>query len=71
MVFAIGVKFRRSNFGIKGRIVHLVFPLSFYYCYVVEIYTDFLLVKMKRSINKEILENMKRKESLKSKSDGC
>ncbi len=66
IIFAINVKFRHPNFDIKGGIIHLVIPFFFKYCYATEICIDFLLVKMKGSINKEMVKKMKRMESLES-----
>jgi hypothetical protein len=57
----IGIKFRHSNFSIKEGTVHLVFPLFCQYCYVVIL---FFLVKMEGSISKEMVEKIKRRESL-------
>jgi hypothetical protein len=65
-VFATSVMFRHPNFGIKEGTIHSNFPFFFYYCYVVEIPTNFFLVKMRGCINKEMAEKMKKRESLKS-----
>jgi hypothetical protein len=68
-VFVIDIRFRHFNFCIKGGIIHSILFLSFHYCYDVQISIDFM-VKMKRNINKEMVEIMKRKESLDSKLGG-
>jgi hypothetical protein len=68
-VIVISVRFKHLNLCIKGGIVHSILPFSFHYCYVVQICINFL-VKMKGSINKEMVERMKRKESLDSKLGG-
>jgi hypothetical protein len=46
------------------------FFISFQYYYAKNIHTDFLLVTMKGSINKKMVEKMKSKESLKLESGG-
>jgi len=65
-IFAIDIEFKHPNFSMKGRTIHSILLLSFQYCYVAEICTNFLLVKMKGNINKEMADKMKRRESLKS-----
>jgi hypothetical protein len=60
MIFVIDVGFRHPNFSIKGNIVYSTLLLSFHYCYV-EIYTK-SFVKMRGSINKEMVEKMKMKD---------
>jgi len=67
-VFIIDIEFRHPNFSIKEGIVHSVSLLS--YCYATKKFTNLLLVKMKGNINKEMAENMKRRESLESKLGG-
>jgi hypothetical protein len=68
MVCKTSVEFRHSNFSKKEGTVHSISP--FLYCYTTKILTDLLLVKMKGNISKEIIENMKRRESLESKPSG-
>ncbi len=68
MVCITRVEFRHSNFSKKEGTIHSVSPFS--YCYTTKILTDLLLVKMKGNISKKIIENMKRRESLKSKPSG-
>jgi hypothetical protein len=70
MVCTIDTEFKHPNFGIKEKTVHLVFPLSFQYYYVAKIHTDFLLVKMKENINKEMVGKRKKRKSLKSELGG-
>ncbi len=69
MVFVTSIRFRHLNFYIKGGTIHSIFLLSFHHCYVVQICINFL-VKMKGNINKEMVERMKRKQSLDSKVGG-
>jgi len=59
-----GIKFRHSNFSIKEGNVHLVFPLFCQYCYVVKKIIKFFLVKTRGNISKEMVEKIKRRESL-------
>jgi len=61
--FSTNSEFRDLNLNIKRSIVHSIFLLSLQYCRVVEICTDFF-VKMRRNISKQMVERMKRKESL-------
>ncbi len=58
-IFVIKDGFKHLNFSIKERIIHSVFPLSLQYCYVMEIHTNFLLVKMRGIISKEMAKKMK------------
>jgi hypothetical protein len=61
MIFAIDIGFRHPNFSIEGSIVYSTLLLYFHYCYVVEIYTK-CFVKMRGSINKEMIEKMKMRD---------
>jgi hypothetical protein len=61
MIFVIDVGFRHPNFNIKGSIIYSTLLLSFHYCYVVKIYTNFF-VKMRGNINKEMVEKMKMRD---------
>jgi len=62
-VCIIGIKFKDPIFGIKERIVHSIFPLFLILlCY--KIHIDFLLVKIKGNIGKEMVEKMNRRKSL-------
>jgi hypothetical protein len=60
MTFVTNIRFRHLNLSIKGNIVYSTLLISFHYGYVVEIYTNFF-VNMRRSINKEMVEKMKRR----------
>lgn len=65
MFFATGIKIKHLNFIIKEDIFHLILLLSLQYCYATKICSDFSM-KVKGRINKEMVERMKRKESLDS-----
>lgn len=54
MVYTTNVEFRHPNLSIKERTIHSISPLSFQYCYIAKILSDFLLVKMKANISKEM-----------------
>jgi hypothetical protein len=61
MIFVNDVGLRHPTFRIKGSMVYSTFLLSFHYCYVVEIYTNFF-VKMRGNISKEMVEKMKMRD---------
>jgi hypothetical protein len=64
--FATSTRIGHPNFDIKEGTIHSNIPHFLKYYYVVEIHIDFMLVKMKGSINKEMAKKMKRRESLES-----
>ncbi len=59
------IEFRHLNFGIKEAIGHSISPFFFQYHYATRFFTNFLLVKMKGNISKEMTKKMKRRKSLK------
>ncbi len=67
IVCTINIKFRHSNFNIKEGTGHSISPYFFQYCYVAKKFINLLLVKMRGNISKEMVEKIKRRESLKSK----
>ncbi len=66
MICTTGTGFRYSNFGIKKGTIHSISPFNFQYRYTTRIFTNFLLVRMKGNISKEMAKKMKRRESLES-----
>jgi hypothetical protein len=54
MVYTTNVEFKHPNSSIKEGTIHSISLLSFQYCYVAKFLIDYLLVKMKGNISKEM-----------------